>query len=151
MKKWRQLTATCFYLGYSPWAPGTLGSLAGLGIVIFFSFFKISVTIYLILIGLIFFLGFLSTEAFIRELKQTDPQVVVVDEVVGMMIAMLGSLQFDWKYLLGGFAFFRLFDIWKPFPIHRLEALPGSWGVMMDDVLAGIYAAICLYFIKMLR
>lgn len=91
-----------------------------------------------------------------------DPQFVVIDEVSGQMLALqLGIpalagrrffvihtpiLNFDvqWAVLLVGFILFRLFDIWKPFPIRHLEKLPGGWGVMADDWLAGIYAAILL-------
>ncbi len=94
-----------------------------------------------------------------------DPQYVVVDEVSGQMLTLvLGgiyatgsstgtsiytpgwSFYFDvpWKFLLAGFLLFRLFDIWKPFPIRKLEKLPGGWGIMADDWLAGIYAAILL-------
>lgn len=98
-----------------------------------------------------------------------DPQYVVVDEVSGMHLTLvLGIVPFwlpahfaagddasmfglysafsllNWKYLLLGFVLFRLFDIWKPFPIRRLEALPRGWGIMADDWMAGIYAAILL-------
>jgi phosphatidylglycerophosphatase A len=98
-----------------------------------------------------------------------DPQYVVIDEVSGMQLTLIlaiapfwppthfahsestaafalysGLSLLNWKYLLAGFVLFRLFDIWKPFPIRRLEKLPGGWGIMADDWLAGIYAAICL-------
>jgi phosphatidylglycerophosphatase A len=97
-----------------------------------------------------------------------DPQFVVIDEVAGQHLTLLLPLVpialphlmdrmdfsvyaifaalslVNWKYLLLGFILFRLFDIWKPFPIRRLEKLPGGWGIMADDWLAGIYAAILL-------
>ena len=94
-----------------------------------------------------------------------DPQFVVIDEVSGQMLTLVlggfsaatesvgttiygpgASFYFDvrWKFLLAGFILFRLFDIWKPFPIRHLEKLPGGWGIMADDWLAGIYAAILL-------
>lgn len=97
-----------------------------------------------------------------------DPQHVVIDEVAGQHLTLLLPLiplalphpgaHFDysyyaifvalslanWKYLLAGLLLFRLFDIWKPFPIRRLEELPGGWGIMADDWMAGFYAAICL-------
>jgi phosphatidylglycerophosphatase A len=97
-----------------------------------------------------------------------DPSFVVIDEVAGMHLTLLLPLipialpnlrshmdlsQFaiffalslvNWKYLLLGFLFFRLFDIWKPFPLRRLELLPGGWGIMADDWAAGVYAAILL-------
>ncbi len=97
-----------------------------------------------------------------------DPQFVVIDEVAGQHIALILPLipiamphlaahmdfsdyaiyaalsLLNWKYLLAGFVLFRLFDIWKPFPIRNLEKLPGGWGIMADDWLAGVYAAILL-------
>jgi phosphatidylglycerophosphatase A len=97
-----------------------------------------------------------------------DPQFVVIDEVAGQHLALvlplipiaMPNLQshmdfsvyaifaalslVNWKYLLTGFVLFRIFDIWKPFPIKHLEKLPGGWGIMADDWLAGVYAAILL-------
>ncbi len=58
------------------------------------------------------------------------------------------KLALVWKYLLAGFILFRLFDIWKPFPARQAEALPGGWGIMADDWVAGIYAAICLWLAR---
>ena len=97
-----------------------------------------------------------------------DPQFVVIDEVSGQMIALLigaGATSFDlthiydmrmpewsghvsWKYLLLGFILFRLFDIWKPFPARQAESLPGGWGIMADDWIAGVYAAIGLWIAR---
>jgi phosphatidylglycerophosphatase A len=100
--------------------------------------------------------------------KSEDPQFVVIDEVAGQHLTLLLPLipialphlathmdfsdfaiffalsLVNWKYLLLGFILFRVFDIWKPFPIRRLEKLPGGWGIMADDWMAGIYAAILL-------
>ena len=98
-----------------------------------------------------------------------DPQYVVIDEVSGVHLALMlglaplatpanflhfsdagmfalytGMSLLNWKYLLAGFLLFRVFDIWKPFPCRRLEHLPGGWGIMADDWMAGVYAAICL-------
>jgi phosphatidylglycerophosphatase A len=98
-----------------------------------------------------------------------DPQYVVIDEVAGMFLTLVlgiaplgppthllptenaslfalysGLSLLNWKYLLLGFVLFRLFDIWKPFPVRQLEKLPRGWGIMADDWMAGIYAAILL-------
>jgi phosphatidylglycerophosphatase A len=76
-----------------------------------------------------------------------DPQCVVIDEVSGQHFTLLlgaGLNLFNWKCLLLGFILFRVFDIWKPFPVRQLEKLPGGWGIMADDWMAGIYAAILL-------
>lgn len=74
-----------------------------------------------------------------RESGIKDPGFVVIDEVAGQIIALIG-LPVNWKYMLASFILFRSFDIVKPFPVRRLEALPGGTGIMMDDVGAGLYA-----------
>jgi len=85
-----------------------------------------------------------------RESGHKDPRFVVIDEVAGQMIALIGC-PLNWKYLLAGFILFRSFDILKPFPLRRLEKLPAGTGIMMDDVGAGLYALVLLqafrYFI----
>ena len=75
-----------------------------------------------------------------------DPKQTVIDEMIGLSIAVLG-LPLSWPYLLGAFILFRFFDIAKPLGIRQLEEAPKGWGVMLDDVLAGVYANICLQFI----
>ena len=74
-----------------------------------------------------------------RESGKEDPGFVVIDEVAGQMIALIG-VPVHWKYIVAGFILFRSFDIMKPFPLRRLEALPEGTGIMMDDVGAGLYA-----------
>jgi phosphatidylglycerophosphatase A len=78
-----------------------------------------------------------------RESGREDPGFVVIDEVAGQMIALIG-LPLSWNYLLASFILFRSFDIVKPFPLRRLENLPEGTGIMMDDVGAGLYALILL-------
>jgi phosphatidylglycerophosphatase A len=73
-----------------------------------------------------------------------DPGFVVVDEVIGQWIALAGARTLNWGTFLAAFALFRLFDIWKPPPVRQLEALPGGWGINVDDVMAGVYAALVL-------
>jgi phosphatidylglycerophosphatase A len=74
-----------------------------------------------------------------RESGREDPGFVVVDEVAGQWIALIG-VRPDWAHALLALALFRLFDIWKPWPVRRLEQLPGGWGIMLDDVAAGALA-----------
>ena len=76
-----------------------------------------------------------------RESGRTDPGFVVIDEVIGQWIALLASPA-DWRHGLIALVLFRLFDITKPFPIRRLERLPGGWGIVFDDVAAGLYALV---------
>lgn len=72
-----------------------------------------------------------------RQLK--DPQIVVIDEVIGQWITLIGAARVDLPHMLAGLALFRLFDIWKPWPVRALERLPGGWGIVIDDVMAGLY------------
>ncbi len=80
-----------------------------------------------------------------RESGSEDPGFVVIDEVAGMWIALLPTAAHPtWKSVLAALIFFRLFDIWKPFPVHQLEKLPEGWGIVCDDLAAGLYAGICV-------
>ena len=88
-------------------------------------------------------LGIAPSTVVARESGKTDPGFVVIDEVAGQMISLIG-IPLAWKYLLASFILFRGFDIIKPFPLRRLERLSGGLGIMMDDVGAGIYALVLL-------
>ena len=85
-------------------------------------------------------------------LGRKDPQIVVIDEVSGQLIAYfgIGTAMPNWKYFLLGFILFRVFDIWKPFPARQAESLPGGLGIMADDWIAGIYAALGLWIARAL-
>ena len=83
--------------------------------------------------------------------RNDDPQFVVIDEVSGQLLAFVLALAHaNWKYLLLGFILFRVFDIWKPFPARQAESLHGGWGIMTDDWVAGIYAALGLWVARAL-
>jgi len=78
-------------------------------------------------------------------LGNEDPSEAVVDEVMGQLVTFCFiPLGLHWELILGGFLLFRAFDIWKPFPVRALEGLPGGLGVCADDIVAGVYAGICL-------
>ena len=191
--------ATACGLGYLPKAPGTWGSLAGLGLAVVplwgtlavldlivsstgraiaVSFTPHGVDLILwIQIGLALLagaIGVLSARAAAKFWSLKDPQRVVIDEVSGQHLTLLlgcalpiaGSAPefmpnfglglitahsaLNWKYLLLGFILFRVFDIWKPFPARQAEALPGGWGIMADDWIAGIYAGLGLWIARAL-
>jgi len=139
------LIATWFGCGYAPVAPGTAGSLAALGIAIGlvkaagWKGWHFAVLAALILAPSIWAAGVTA-----RVCGRKDPGMVVVDEVIGQWIALAGAASLNWKTYLGAFTLFRLFDIWKPAPVRQLEALPGGTGIIADDVMAGIYAALVL-------
>jgi phosphatidylglycerophosphatase A len=80
-----------------------------------------------------------------RLVGKKDPGIIVIDEVLGQWVALLGASAKGWKVLLAGFLLFRLFDIWKPWPVRQLEKLPEGTGIVVDDLAAGLYGALILY------
>lgn len=79
------------------------------------------------------------------EKQKKDPGFVVVDEVLGTWLTLAGATTLNWKSYAAAFVLFRLFDIWKPFPVRRFEALPGGVGIVADDLMAGVYGALVLF------
>ena len=129
-----------FYVGYLPLIPGTFGSLAGL--IVFYSI-KDNYAIYsLVVLGLLI-LGLLFAGRAEQVFKTTDPKCVVIDEVVGMLLA-LAFLPYDIKLVIIGFFLFRILDMLKPYPAGWLERLHGASGIMGDDIVAGLYTNIIL-------
>ncbi|MGB1241820.1 MAG: phosphatidylglycerophosphatase A [Chitinophagales bacterium] len=141
--------ATGFYSGYAPKAPGTAGSLlAALLLMGMYQIFPEAVNTHTLLgIIFVFFVIGIITANQLESTLGKDPACIVIDEFVGMWITLL-FLPLHWWTIVVGFALFRFFDILKPLFIGTIDQkVKGSWGVMLDDVLAGIYANICLQFI----
>ena len=137
--------ASGFYTGYFPVAPGTIGSLVG--ILAFFLLQGVPFTTYAIVVILTLIAGiYISGEA--EKIYQTkDSSHIVIDEIAGIFFTFI-YLPKGISFLLAGFAVFRFFDILKPFPIRSIdEKIKGGWGIMFDDVLAGIYANILIRLI----
>ncbi len=138
--------ATWFGCGYSPVAPGTAGSLAALVIgILLHEYAGFSGWHFLVLAAVLFVPATRAATITAEFKKLKDPQIVVVDEVLGQWISLAGARTLNWKSYLAAFALFRLFDIWKPPPVRQLEALPGGLGINLDDVMAGVYAALVLF------
>jgi len=138
--------ATFAGAGLFPVAPGTAGSIAGLIVLWAVSFApSVSYQILLQLFFLIIFIpaGVIASTKYEGISKKTDPKEIVIDEVVGMMITLF-ALPFSLFNIIAGFILFRFFDIVKPFPICKLQNIKGGWGVMADDIAAGIVSAIIL-------
>ena len=134
--------ATGFYSGYLPKAPGTWGSLVGL--LLFFLLHTLSLEIYLAIVAGIFIIGTFAAGEAEKIMDRKDPGLVVIDEIVGMLITMIAIPATPLTMALG-FVFFRIFDIWKPFPIGLVDQrFHGGLGIMLDDVIAGIYSLIIL-------
>lgn len=140
--------ATWFGCGYFPKAPGTVGSLAALAIAIALHLSTGSGRgTFAILAGALLIPGVWAAGAVANRLQVTDPGIVVVDEVVGQWVTLAGVTSFNWRSWLGCFLLFRLFDIWKPPPVRQLEALRGGYGIMADDVMAGLYGALVIFVV----
>jgi phosphatidylglycerophosphatase A len=181
--------ATACGLGYMPVAPGTWGSVAGVGIwflsVFYFPLwlggtlftwtaaFPFTTVLYALVLAAG---GVWASDRAAKFTRAKDPQFVVIDEVSGQYLALMLGLPLGYathtrasgshalwlssdssylsltngglKYALLGFILFRVFDIWKPFPARQAESLPGGWGIMADDWVAGIYAAIGLWIAR---
>lgn len=158
--------ATAAGLGYIPLAPGTWGSFAGVLIYVLIQCYLPLTTSpgtqlgigsraiwaswtdlpmsFVIAVAGVWVANRASTYS-----QKKDPQFVVVDEVSGQHLTyMLGLAPLSWKYLLLGLILFRVFDIWKPFPVRQAESLPGGWGIMADDWIAAIYAALGLWIAR---
>ena len=135
------VASTFFYFGYLPLAPGSFASLAGVGL---FILLQERLLGYVITLSIITIIGFLSCGKMEKIVGKKDPSCIVIDEVAGMMIAlfMLPAIS---SVMITSFFLFRAFDMFKIYPCSRLESLPGSAGIMLDDILAGVYTNIILH------
>lgn len=129
--------ATGFGVGRAPFAPGTWGTLLGLAAYLLLR--DLSASAYAVVVLALFGAGVWICGVADRSLGRHDHPAIVWDEVVGYLIAMWQAPR-GWAWIAIGFVLFRFFDIWKPFPLRRLERLPHGLGVMADDAGAGFYA-----------
>jgi len=141
---WAWTVATFFGAGFGKPGPGTWGSVAAVLLWAAYARFVSSAPSSLLVtllagISLVLLLGIPAATVVARESGRHDPQFVVIDEVAGQWIALLGS-HANWRHALLALVLFRLFDMTKPFPVRQLENLPEGWGIVLDDVGAGLYA-----------
>ena len=134
--------ATAGYVGLAPVAPGTWGSAVGVCLLLLVRMTGGAVAEALLL-GVVLVVGVWSSTMAERRYGRRDPGAIVIDEIAGMLIALFW-LPVAWPGLVAGFLAFRIFDIVKPFPARAAERLPAGWGVMADDVVAGLYAYVTL-------
>jgi len=133
--------ATCFKIGHLPIAPGTWGSLAAvIGWWLWLQY--LDPLVFIVLIITIFIIGVFATNIIINHTGEKDPSRVVIDEMAGQWLGLL-MLPDGMLYIAGAFILFRFLDILKPWPIRQLEQFPKGWGVMLDDMLAGLLT-LCL-------
>ncbi|MCK5390901.1 MAG: phosphatidylglycerophosphatase A [Deltaproteobacteria bacterium] len=139
-----KLIATFFYVGLIPIAPGTFGTLAAIPLFYVLSFtplfLYLAITVVIILISV--WASSIAEEIF----GKTDPGQVVADEVCGLLITMI-LVPVTISNIFLGFLLFRLFDIAKPYPIRKVEKLHGGWGIVLDDVMAGVYSCVTLHIL----
>ncbi len=150
------LIATWFGCGYAPKAPGTAGSLAALVIAIALHYLVGYTGTYerltlLLLTAILLAPGIWSASVVARETNIVDPHIVVVDEVIGQWITLAGAATFNWRSYLAALLLFRLLDVWKPPPARQFESFPGGWGIVADDVMAGIYGALAIFVLDRLH
>lgn len=138
LRKFVHFLAFGFGAGKAPVAPGTFGTLAG--IVVYLLLQPLSAPVYAITVLALFALGVWLCRMTERDLGVHDHPGIVWDEIVGYLITMFMAPA-GWVWIVAGFLLFRLFDIWKPFPIRQIERrIQGGFGNMLDDALAGFYA-----------
>ena len=134
--------ATFGYVGYFPIAPDTAGSLAAIALYAIVRWFG-TPAVELVTIVAVLIVGVWAAHGTERALNLKDPGPVVIDEVLGMLMT-LAFMPLSIGGIVAGFLLFRIFDVIKPFPAGRLEHLPGGFGIMADDAMAGIYANLSL-------
>ncbi len=136
MKGISYFISTFCFVGLIPGAPGTWASIAA---VPFVYLLMDRPNLLLGVLGIVLAVGVITAGKTAKDLGRIDPSCVVIDEVLGMGVTLLWVPR-EWPFVVMGLILFRVFDIWKPFPIQRIEKLPGGWGIMLDDLMAGIYA-----------
>jgi phosphatidylglycerophosphatase A len=145
MKRLAILIATWFGCGYFPWGPGTAGSVAAAALAWLASEAGWGqgplICATLLLLGPAIWAAGVTA----RHIGREDPSIVVVDEVLGLWLTLWVVPALTWKTLGLGLLLFRVFDIWKPWPVRKFEELPGGLGIVADDLAAGLYSALILY------
>ncbi len=138
-----------FGVGFIPTAPGTLGSIFAI-IVWYLSITLINIYFFYIVFILVFFFAFKSVEIYLKNESKDDPSEVIIDEFIGQSIPLLFLIDYNLYEVLLAFCAFRFFDITKIYPINRAEEMNGAKGVIVDDIIAGIYSLIIIMFFKII-
>ncbi len=151
------LAATVLGAGYVPLAPGTAGSVVSVALLILLRQHAPEpfLAFHLIAVALLTLMGAWACSESEKHFGKRDPHEAILDEVAGQQVALLGLplaplppqllWASGWKYFLAAFILFRIFDVAKPFPIRRTERLPGGWGMMADDLVAGAFSFLVLW------
>lgn len=151
MLRMSRMVASLFYVGFIPGMPGTYGSVIT-ALAFWFAVRTsggVQLLPHLAIIGLVTLIGVAASAEISRQTGSKDPSYIVIDEAAGQLVTLL-LIPVTGLNILLGILLFRLFDIWKPYPIRKLEGPGMGIGVMADDLLAGIYANIVLHIINLL-
>ncbi len=138
-----EFIATGFYVGRIGPAPGTLGTLLGIPVVHLASFNQWTILLALVVV---FLIGLVTSQQVITVSGEEDPEEVVIDEIAGYVACFL-FVEPSLKAYVLAFVLFRVIDIFKPFPVNLFERFPGAYGVMLDDVVAGVMTSVILFLL----
>lgn len=144
-EKCQHLVSIAGPIGWIPWVPATFASAA---VALLCWLWPPSGMVVIALTVALFFLGSATATTSERVTGASDPRNVVIDEVAGQLLAFVAVAPVNWKLAVAGFALFRVFDVVKPPPARQAERLPGGWGIMTDDIVAGGYAALALWLVR---
>ncbi len=140
---------TLFGIGFIPFAPGTLGSLCAI-FVWYLSITFLNIYFFYLILIIVFFSSFILVDIYIKFEKKEDPSEVIIDEFIGQSLPLIFLLEFNIFEVLLVFCGFRFFDIYKIYPINKAENMEGSKGVIVDDIVAGIYTLVIVMALKII-
>lgn len=144
-----KIIATGFGLGYTPIISGTIGSLLGILLFYIMLLFEVPVFISVFILILLFFLGLITSTKAEKIFNKKDPRQIVIDEVVGCLLYVL-LIPYNIWYIILGFIIYRFLDIIKPYPANWVQRLHGGWGIMLDDIVAGLYTGVIIRIISII-
>ena len=154
MNRLSKIFSTLFFIGYIKWSPGTIGSLVSLAIIILLSKI-ISNFIFIIIFICLLILAIKFIEIYSKTINKNDAEEIIIDEFLGIYLIIIFSLNFnslnEYVKILLIFIFFRIFDIIKPYPINWIDKnIKNSYGIILDDIIAGVYTIIVVFLINAL-
>lgn len=136
-------------IGFIPFAPGTLGSIFAI-LLWYLSISILNIYYFYFIYALVFLISFKFIEIYLNIEKKEDPSEIIIDEFIGQSVPLLFLIQYNIYEVLLAFCTFRFFDIFKVYPINKAENLKGATGVIMDDIIAGIYSLIIIMIYKII-
>jgi len=152
MNKFSQIFSTLFFIGYIKWIPGTVGSFISLIIIIILNDI-ININLFIVLFVILLILSIIFIEKYSKNIRKHDAKEIIIDEFLGIYLIIIVTNDYnlfnDYIKFLLIFIFFRFFDIMKPFPANWIDKnIKNAYGVILDDLIAGIYTIIILFFIN---